>query len=97
MNNAHAWFETYLRGCQQAVKFDGYLSVLGILLELGVPQGSILGALLSSICVNDLPSVVDCAQINMYADDTELHCYGEDLQHVQNDLQSDLYQVQDWV
>ena len=31
------------------------------------------------------------------ADDTELHCCGEDLQCVQNDLQSDLYRVQDWL
>jgi len=46
--------------------------------------------------VNDLPAVVDHAQINMYADDTELHCCGEDLQHYQNDLQSDLNRVQEW-
>ena len=47
--------------------------------------------------VNDLPTVVDHAQINMYADDTVLHCCGEDLQCVQNDLQSDLYRVQGWL
>ena len=46
--------------------------------------------------MNDLPSVVDRAQINMYADNTGLQCYGEDLR-VHNDLQSDFYQVQDWV
>ena len=34
-------------------------------------------------------------QINMYADDTELHCCVEDLQNVQNDLQFDLCSVQD--
>ena len=47
--------------------------------------------------MNDLPTVVDYVQINMYADDTMLHCCGEDLQCVQNDLQSDLYQVQGWL
>ena len=59
--------------------------------RVGVPQRSILGPLLFSIFVNDLPSVVDHAQFNMYADDTELHCCGEGLQCVQNDLQSYLY------
>ena len=49
------------------------------------------------IVFNDLPSVVHHARINMYADDTELHCCGDDLQTVQSNLQSDFYQVQDWL
>ena len=64
---------------------------------VGVPQCSILGPLMFSIFVNDSPTVVDHAQINMYADDTKLHCCGEDLQCVQNDLRSDFYRVQDWL
>ena len=54
-------------------------------------------ALFSCIFVNDLPNVVTHAQINMYADDTELHCCGEDLWNVQCDLQLDLCKVQDWL
>ena len=96
VGNAHSWFESYLCGRQQAVKFGGCLSAWGSV-RVGVPQGSILGPLLFSIFVNDLPSVVNYAQLNMYADDTELHCCGEDLQSVQDDLQSDLYQIQDWL
>ena len=96
VNNAYAWFESYLCGRQQAVKFDGCLSAWGPV-RIGVPQGSILGPLLFSIFVNDLPSVVNHAQINMFADDTELHCSGEDLPSVQNDLQSDLHRVQNWL
>ena len=46
--------------------------------------------------MNELPVVVDHAQINMYANDIELHCCGVDLQNVQNDHQSALCQVQDW-
>ena len=56
-----------------------------------------MGPLLFSIFVNDLPNVVTHAQINMYADDTELHCCGEDLRNVQCDLQLDLCKVQDWL
>jgi len=53
-----------------------------------VPQGSILGPLLriSLLNVNYLPNVVDHTSVNMYADDIELHCRGDDLQLVQDDL-----------
>ena len=86
---------SYLCGRQQAVKCDHSLSAWGPV-QVGVPQGSILGPLLYSIFVNDLPNVVTHVQINKYADDTELHCCGEDLQNVQCDLQLDLCKVQDW-
>ena len=49
-----------------------------------------LGPLLFSIFVNDLTFVVNHAQINMYVDDTKLHCCDEAIKSVQNDLQSDL-------
>ena len=64
---------------------------------MGVPQGCILGPVLFSIFVNDLPAVVEHSSINMYADDTELHCSVDKLQNVQNDLQSDLFRVQGWL
>ena len=65
-------------GRQQSVRFNGSLSTWGSV-GVGDPQGSMLGPLLFSIFVNDLLTVVDHVQINMYADNTELHYCGEDL------------------
>lgn len=50
----------------------------GVLVELVCHYDSItIGALLLSIFVNDLPAMIDHEQINMYTNDTELHCCSE--------------------
>ena len=41
--------------------------------------------------------MVHHVQVNIYVDDIELHCCGDDLQTVQSSLQSDLCRVQDWL
>jgi len=64
---------------------------------MGVPQGSILGPLLFSIYVNDLPSAISLSDINMYADDTEIHFSNNDLSVVEKALQTDVDNVSVWL
>jgi len=59
---------SYLYGRQQSVKLGGSRSNWGSV-YIGVPQGSIIGLLLFSIFLNDLPTVVEHAEVNMYADE----------------------------
>ena len=60
-----------------------------------MPQGSILGPLLFNI--NDLPNAVTTCELNLYADDMELHCSDVDLSCVECNLQQDLLSVNSWL
>ena len=68
----------YLSDRQQRVLFHGDLSNWGAV-SIGVPQGSILGPLLFALFINDLSVVVKYSLLDLYADDTEMHCSHSDL------------------
>ena len=69
--SAVSWFNSYLSQRSQVVGINAELSD-ALPVMCGVPQGSLLGALLFSIYVNDLPAVSKVCSTACYVDDTKL-------------------------
>ena len=68
------WFKSYLSGRKQCVKIKDTVSPLANM-EVGVPQGSILGPLLFLIYINDIGSVSSRIDTFLFADDTNLFSF----------------------
>ena len=64
---------------------------------VGVPQGSILGPLLFSLYINDLPDVCPQLSVQMYADDTVIFLHGKNLKTITSSLTSALKEVEHWL
>ena len=73
--------DNYLKNRHQFVDFENTKSDLQEI-RTGVPQGSILGPLFFSICINDLIKSSNLFNYLMYADDTTLYFNLEDIDSV---------------
>ncbi len=89
------WFASYLTDRKQVTKLNGVTSEEASV-KFGVPQGSILGPLLFSLYVNDLPNHIRDGFISLYADDTAICVSDSDPQHLQDKLIQQLHTVQGW-
>ena len=70
-NTELSWFQSYLTERSQYVEINGIPSNV-LTISTGVPQGSILGALIFLIYMNDIPEVSIFFKYILYADDTSL-------------------------
>ena len=89
------WVSSYLADRKQAVwinhTFSDWLDV-----NVGVPQGSILGPLLFIIFANDLPHSVSC-ELDSYADDSTITSTKETIVQLNSDINENCSSVATWM
>ena len=89
---------SYLKNRKQYVVFNNTQSEYSEVYT-GVPQGSILGPLFFSICINDLITASDKLKFLMYADDTTIYFNLEDFDshNMEADINAELEKVNTWL
>lgn len=90
------WFESFLSNRSQRTMVNG-ISSSSIETKIGVPQGSILGALLFIIYINDIKTAMKYSQIALFADDALLFISGKNIEECEKKLQNDLYSLSNWL
>ena len=97
-DNAFKLLKNYLTNRRQYVVYNSQNSET-LDISTGVPQGSILGPLFFSICINDLITVSNKLKFIMYADDTTIYFNLEDFDpyNLERDINNDLEKITLWL
>ena len=62
-----------------------------------VPQGTVFGALLFLVYINDLINSTTKLSTILFADDTNMFCSGKDMNELEITVNSELARVQEWL
>ena len=92
---AFNWLEDYLNNIQHFVQFNGFNSSYSNI-KCGVPQGSILGPLLSLIYVTEMYDVSKVLYFILFADDTNIFFCHKNLNFIEKTLNEELLYLTDW-
>ena len=91
-----AWFESYLHSQRQFCWVNGINSKIEKI-EVGVPRGSCLAPLLFLIYINDQPHAIQNSTLSMYADDASLCYQTSDINNLNDAIDNDLMQLDNWL
>ena len=87
--------KSYLSNRQHVVKINNFESSF-LTLDIGVPQGSVLGPLLFLIFINDLPNATNF-KVKLFADDTLLSLNSENYNDLQINVSREINKVHKWL
>ena len=88
-------FISYISDRSQYVLINGRRSGLQIV-DISVPQGSLLGPRLFAVYVNDLPDVTPIGYIHMFADGTTMYYCGKEVEEIVDILNMMLLDFHQW-
>ena len=90
------WFRSFLTDRYQKVKIGYSFSDFFALIELGVLQGSILGAILFLVFINDLYRACDPLFLVKYADDTTALAAERSVNELTSSILAGLDKISEW-
>ena len=92
------WIRSFLTGRTQTVVLPDGSTLTPLSRSSGVPQGSVLGPLLFSLFINDLPSALQFCKCHLYANDFVIYCSGsfKDINSIIEKINLDLANVSHW-
>ena len=95
----HQLIKSYLQNRIQFVQINSTMSTTSI--NIGIPQGSVLGPLFFNICINDIKNCTDKFDIVSYADDTTListiSSFTSPNTNISDNINSELENVNKWL
>ena len=89
------WFQSYLQNRQQYVIVNGTKSSTEVI-EVGVPQGSVLGPILFYLYINDMHQATNLRP-RLFADDTNIFSFGSDSQPLTETKNTELSKIDSWL